>query len=103
MPLMPRLGRSPWLTGALVLVLAAALVAPVAVVLGLRRWAFSAGLLAMLILLFGAIERLWQRRPAPGVPRPLPRGRLRLVPGKKRKGNGHGDEPSDGDTPRWVM
>jgi hypothetical protein len=103
MPLMPRLRRSPWFAGALVLLLAAALVAPVAVVLGLRRWAFSAGLLAALILLFGTIERLWQMRPAPGRPRPPRRGRLRLVPGKKHKGNGHGDERSDGDTPRWVM
>ena len=64
------------------------------------------GLGAGLILLFGAIERLWQRRPLPRPQRPADRSRFRVVPGGKGKGNGHAHDRRDddeGDKPRWVM
>ncbi len=107
MPVMPPLRRSPWLAGALLLLLAAALVAPVAVVFGLRHWSLYAGLLAILVLCFGVVERLWQTRAWMGS-RLFARRHLRLVPDGKRKGNG-GDadakdpEALDSDEPRWLM
>jgi len=104
MPTLSRLRRAPWLGGAVLLALAAGLVAPLALALGLRGWPLYAGLGAGLILLFGAIERLWQRRPLPRPKRPADRSRFRLVPGGK--GNGHADDqPKDDedDKPRWLM
>ena len=65
MPTFSRVRRAPWLGGAVLLALAAGLVAPLAYALGSSRWPLYAGLGAGLILLFGAIERLWQRRPLP--------------------------------------
>ena len=111
MSLMPRLRRSPWLAGALLLALAAALVAPVAILFGLRRWSVYAGLAAVFVLLFGTVERLWQSRPLPRRSRPVDRSRFRVVPGGKDKGNGRAaDLPEDreaqggeGDKPRWLM
>ncbi len=102
MPTLSRLRRAPWLGGALLLALAAGLVAPLALALGLRGWPLYAGLGAGLILVFGAIERLWQRRPLPRPKRAADRSRFRLVPGGK--GNGH-DQPRDdeGEKPRWLM
>jgi hypothetical protein len=102
------LRRAPWLAGAVVLVLVAGLLAPLAVHFGLRYWSFYVGLGAGTLLLLGWLERLWQARSLPGrhrlVERKGDRGRLRLVPGGK--GNGHTHElreDDDGDTPRWVM
>ncbi len=113
MSLMPRLRRSPWLAGTLLLALAASLVVPVAVLFGLRRWSVYAGLAAVFILLFGAVERLWRSRPLPRRGRPVDRSRFRVVPGGKGKGTGNGhaaDVPRDreaqggeGDKPRWLM
>jgi hypothetical protein len=88
----------------LLLALAAGLVAPLALALGLRGWPLYAGLGAGLILLFGAIERLWQRRPLPRPKRPADRSRFRVFPGGKGNGHAH-DQPrdDDGDKPRWLM
>jgi len=96
--------RAPWLGGALLLALAVGLVAPLAYALGLSGWPLLVGLGAGVILLFGALERLWQRRPLPRPHRVADRNRFRLVPGGK--GNGHAkDSTKDdgGDKPRWVM
>ena len=88
--------------GALLLALAASLVAPLAFALGLRGWPLYAGLGAGLLLLFGAVERLWQRRPLPRPKRTGDRSRFRVVPGGK--GNGHANpRDDDGDEPRWLM
>ncbi len=94
---------TPWLAGALLLALVVGLVAPLAYTLGLRRWPFLVGLAAALLLLFGGLERLWQRRPLPRPHRAADRSRFRIVPGGK--GNGHAKDPKDdgGDKPRWVM
>ena len=98
-----RLRRAPWLGGAVLLALAAGLVAPLAYALGSRRWALSVGLGAGLVLLFGAIERLWQRRPLPRPKRVADRSRFRVVPGGKGNGHAHDLKDDDGDKPRWVM
>jgi len=97
-----RLRRAPWLSGALVLVLALGILAPAVYTLGLRRWPLSAGLLALLLLAFGAVERLWRRRAVTRPPKP--RKKFRVVPGGK--GNGHaydleGDDTTDKQ--RWLM
>jgi hypothetical protein len=103
MPTLPR-PRAPWLGGAVLLALAAALVAPLVLLLGSRRWPLYVGLGAGLLLLFGTLERLWQRRPLPRPKRAAGRSRFRVVPGGKGNGHAH-DHPSDddGDKPRWVM
>ena len=99
-----RLRRAPWLGGALLLVLAAGLTAPLAYALGARRWPLLAGFAAALVLLFGALERLWQRRPLPRRHRVTERRRFRVVPGGKGNGHDHDLQPDDdGDKPRWLM
>ena len=101
----PFRGQStPWLGGALLLALVVGLVAPLAYTLGWSRWPFLVGLGAGIILLFGGLERLWQRRPLPRPHRVADRNRFRVVPGGK--GNGHAKDPAKddgGDKPRWVM
>jgi protein-S-isoprenylcysteine O-methyltransferase Ste14 len=96
--------RPPWLAGLLLLVLCAGLVVPLAAVFGAARWPYLVGLAALLLVAFGALERLWQQRSLPRAYRVVKRRRFRLVPGGK-KGNGHADEDPDGteDKPRWVM
>jgi hypothetical protein len=107
MSFLARLRGSPWLSGALLLVLVGALVAPAAYYLGARRWPLYAGLAAGLVLVFGAIESAWRSRPLPRRHRPVDRSRFRVVSGGKDKGKGNGhakDVPDDdGDKPRWVM
>ena len=104
MPPLSRLRRAPWLGGALLLALAAGLVAPLAYSLGWRRWPLLVGLGAGLILLFGGLERLWQRRPLPRPHRVADRSRFRVVPGGKGNGHAHdAKKDDDGDKPRWVM
>jgi hypothetical protein len=97
-----RLRRAPWLSGALVLVLALGVLAPAVYTFGLRRWPLSVGLLAALLFTFGAVERVWRRWAVTRPPRS--RKNLRIVPGGK--GNGHtydlkGDDTTD--KPRWLM
>jgi hypothetical protein len=114
MPLLAGLRGRPWLSGAVLLVLAVSLAAPAAWFGGRRGWALSVGIGAALLLLFGAAERLWQSRSLPRRHR-VDRSRFRVVSGGKSeragsgKGNGHsqdhadGSDGPDGDKPRWVM
>jgi hypothetical protein len=97
-----RLRRAPWLSGALVLVLAVGMLGPVIYAFGPRRWPLYVGMLAVLLLTFGAVERLWRRRAVRRPPKS--RKNLRIVPGGK--GNGHtydleGDDTTDKQ--RWLM
>ena len=94
---------TPWLGGALLLALVVGLVAPLAYALGWSRWPFLVGLGAGVILLFGGLERLWQRRPLPRTHRVADRNRFRVVPGGKGNGHAHDHEDDQGDKPRWVM
>jgi len=103
MPFLSRLRRAPWLSGAVLVALAVGLTAPVAYAVGLRRWPFLLGLAAGLLLVFGGVERLWQRRPIERRPRPASRLRFRVVPGGKGNGHAHDTTDDDGEKPRWVM
>ena len=103
MPLLARLRRAPWLGGVVLLALAVGLAAPLAYAVGLRRWPLSVGLAAGLLLAFGALERLWQRRPLPSRHRVSGRHRFRVVPGGKGNGHAHESTDDDGEKPRWVM
>ncbi len=109
-----RLRRSPWFSGGVLLLLAAAVAAPGVHAFGWRRWPLHVGVVALALLLFGWVERRWNSRPLPKRYRVVDRSRFRVVPGGKDtggkdKGNGHardlpGDTPKDdGDKPRWVM
>ncbi|HSD29008.1 MAG TPA: hypothetical protein VLL75_17040 [Vicinamibacteria bacterium] len=98
-----RLRRAPWLGGAVILVLAVGLAAPVAYALGVRRWPVLLGLAAVALLLFGGVGRLWPRRPLAGRHRAAGRLRFRVVPGGKGNGRDPDATDDDGDKPRWVM
>jgi membrane protein implicated in regulation of membrane protease activity len=104
MPSLSRLGRTPWLAGALLLALAAGLAAPIFYFLGPGRWPLFVGMAAALLLVFGAVARRWQSRPLPRPRRSKDRSRFRLVPGGKGNGHAHDDPAGDsGDEPRWLM
>src|SRR5574341_757207 len=96
--------RPPWLAGLLLLALAVAFVAPLVGVLGAARWPYLVGLVALLLIAFGAVERFWQQHSLPRPHRLVQRRRFRILPGGK-KGNGHAEDDSDdsGEKPRWVM
>jgi len=109
-PVLARLRRAPWLAGALLLVLAAGLVAPAAWLLGVGGWPLYVGLIAIVLLVFGSLERLWLSltglwlRRAARRKLAADRDRFRVVQGGKRKGNGHGHDSGEGqDGPGWVM
>ena len=82
--------------------LSVGLAAPAAWALGVRRWPFYVGLLAALLLLQGALERLWQRRAATRPPKA--RRRFRVVPGRKGNGKSYDLAADDStDKQRWPM
>jgi hypothetical protein len=100
----------------LLAVLALGLAAPLGYALGARAWPFLLGLVALLLLLFGWVER---RIDAFRTPRRKPRRaatHLRVLAGGKGNGHAHDDETDDeapgqggsgrggkGDGPGWVM
>ncbi len=102
MSALQKLRHAPWLSGAIVLLLVAGMVAPLYVRLGSGYWAYCAGLAVVLLLAFGWIERMLKALAAPRPPRA--RGKLRVVRGGR--GNGKDidladDETTDGQ--RWLM
>jgi hypothetical protein len=100
-----RLRRAPWIGAAVVLALAAGLTAPVAYALGVRRWPLVVALAAVLLVLFGALDRLRRRRTLPHPPRAATPHRLRVVRGGKGNGRPHDHDTTDddGEKPRWLM
>ena len=96
--------RGPWLAGTALLLLVTFLVAPLAVRFGLRYWAFYAGAAALLLLIAGWLERLWQSRP---LARPRRRrsgtGRFRILRGGRGNGRAGGPGSEGTDEPRWLM
>jgi membrane protein implicated in regulation of membrane protease activity len=111
MPVTNRVPRAAWIAGAVRLLIAAALAAPVLVWLGSRRWPLFVGAFVLALLLLGALERRWEARPLPRRSRPADRRRFRVFTGGKGKGKGNGhahDVPEEGDEdagdkPRWLM
>jgi protein-S-isoprenylcysteine O-methyltransferase Ste14 len=103
MPSLSRLRGTPWLAGAVLLALVAGFVAPLVYWLGWHRWPLHVGFAAALLLVFGGLERLWQRRPLPRRHRVADRSRFRVVPGGKGNGHAHDAKDDHGDKPRWVM
>jgi hypothetical protein len=110
MPLPAGRGGAPWTGGAVQILIAALAAAPVLYFFGAERWPFFVGAFVVAVLALGALERLWQSRPLPRLPRAAGRRRFRVFSGGKDKGNGHAhDVPGDddpgapGDKPRWLM
>ena len=107
MSFLVRLRRSPWLSGTVLLVLAVFVAAPFVHLAGRYGWPAFAGAAALLLLAFGSLERLWQKRSLPRHHRPVDRRRFRVVNGGKThdKSNGHARDVGGGedDKPRWVM
>ncbi len=119
----PRSPRPPWLAGALLLGLVAAVVVPLVSYLGaqarlplglrpIASWAWAGGLVAIALLLFGTLERLWQSllglryRRSLASTRAAAKGRFKVVAGgrTKEKGNGHARDAGEGpDGPGWLM
>jgi hypothetical protein len=102
MSLLQRIRRAPWLSGAIVLLLIAAILSPLGSRLGSRYWAYGAGLAAFLLLARAGIDRMLKAASSPRPPRA--RGKLRGLPG--RRGRGHdfdlaNDDTTDGQ--RWLM
>src|SRR5262245_49905830 len=94
--------RAPWFSGALALILVVGIVAPTAYALGVRHWSFHVGLIAMAVLLMGAVERMWQHRQSRRPPKA--RRRFKVVPG--RKGNGEAYDLAEDESTnkqRWLM
>ena len=112
MPSQVRAPRAPWISGAVRLLISAAIASPVLLYAGERRWPLFVGAFVLALLAIGALERRWQARPLPRRHRPADRKRFRVFTGGKAKGNGHahdvpeqGDEDAkgSGDKPRWLM
>lgn len=94
----------PWVAGAVLLLFVAVFIGPLAVRFGLRYWAFYAGAAALLLLLAGWLERLWQSRP---LARPRGHrsggGRFRILRGGRGNGRAAGTDSGESDEPRWLM
>ena len=98
--------RAPWVAGALLLALVGLPLVAAGARFGLRHyWPFLLGAGAILLLLVGWLERLWQ---AGALPRlrstPGARKRFRVLRGG-RTGSGLPDADGDDDTeePKWLM
>ena len=94
-----KLRQTPWVAGALLLVLAAGIAAPLGHALGLRSWPFYVGLVVAALLLMGWVERLWKRRPLPLPPRT--QGKFKVLRGGKGYDINKKDDSTD--NPRWLM
>jgi protein-S-isoprenylcysteine O-methyltransferase Ste14 len=97
--------RAPWVAGALLLALVGLPLVAAGVRFGLRHWPFLLGAGAILLLLAGWVERLWQSRALPRLgSRSGARRRFRVL----RGGRGEGRPPrldadDDSEEPKWLM
>jgi hypothetical protein len=93
--------RARWLSGALVLVLVAGMLAPLGLRLGGRYWAYYVGVAVLLLLAFAWTERA--RKAAPRRP-PRGRGQLQVLSGGRadpREIDLARDATTEGQ--RWLM
>ena len=91
--------------GALVLAMIGLPLILAALRFGLQYWPFLVGAGAILVLLAGWLERLWQSRP---LTRPKSRSaahsRFRVLRGGRKEGGPRElDADDDNDEPRWLM
>ena len=104
-PLSPLRRRAPWIAGALVLALVGLPLVAAGLRFGLQYWPFLLGAGAILLLLAGWLERLWQSR---RLPRPRsrkgPQRGFRVLRGGRPEGRPAELDPDDDtDEPRWLM
>ena len=99
--------RAPWVVGAVLLAFLGVPLVGLGMRFGLREyWAFYVGAAALLILLAGWVERVWQSRP---LERPKSRSasakqsRFRVLPGGRAEGRSRRPDDDDPDKPRWLM
>ncbi len=97
--------RAPWVAGAVLLALLGLPLLVAGMRFGLRYWPFLVGAAAILLLLAGWLERLWQTRPLER-PRSRVAGRsgFRVLPGGRAESPpSELDDDDDTDEPRWLM
>jgi len=96
--------RAPWVAGAVLLALVGLPSIILGMRFGLRHWPYIVGAAALLVLLAGWVERVWQTRP---LRRPRFRSaknkksRFRVLPGGRAEPRP--SESDDDDKPRWLM
>ncbi len=96
--------RAPWVAGAVLLALLGLPLLIAGMRFGLRYWPFLVGAAAILVLLAGWLERLWQTR---SLERPKSRAagrsRFRVLPGGRAESPPSEEDDDDTDEPRWLM
>ena len=96
--------RAPWVAGAVLLSLLGLPLLVAGVRFGLRYWPFLVGAAAILVLLAGWLERLWQTRPLERPrSRSAARSRFRVLPGGRAEDPPPELDDDDTDKPRWLM
>jgi len=94
--------RAPWVAGAVLLALVGVPSIILAMRFGLRYWPYLVGAAALLVLLAGWVERVWQSRPLqPPRSRSGKKSRFRVIPGGRAEPRP--PETDDDDKPRWLM
>lgn len=104
--LSPMRRRAPWVAGALLLALVGVPLLAAAARLGLRHWPFLLGAAAILLLLAGWLERLWQARALPRLrARTEAQRRFRILRGGKagRRPPELDEDERDPKEPKWLM
>jgi protein-S-isoprenylcysteine O-methyltransferase Ste14 len=98
--------RAPWVAGAVLLALVGLPSIILGMRFGLRYWPYIVGAVALLVLLAGWVERVWQTRPL-RLPRSRSakskKSRFRVIPGGRAKGRPSESGDDDDDKPQWLM
>ena len=94
--------RAPWVAGAVLLALVGLPSIILGMRFGLRYWPYIVGAAALLVLLAGWVERVWQSRPLWRTrSRSADKSRFRVIPGGRAEPRP--SESDDDDKPRWLM